>query len=102
MKSKKVGPLLDDDKDVERRKQLMAMALYKLNNAWIKGNKLKTSTKINSYISLVKSIIILLYNCGTWALTPTEGKRGLKHHLKQLKKILNIRFPNKITNKSLY
>ena len=45
-KQKKVGSLIDDDKDVERRKQLATVALYKLNNVWIKGNKLKTSTKI--------------------------------------------------------
>ena len=41
---KKVGSLIDDDKDVERRKQLATVA--KLNNVWIKGNKLKTSTQI--------------------------------------------------------
>ena len=97
---KKVGSLIDDDKDVGRRKQLATVALYKLNNVWIKGNKLKTSTKIKLYKSLVKSI--LLYNCGTWALTLTEEERLNAYHRKQLKKILNIRYPKKITNKSLY
>ena len=43
---KKVGSLIGDEKDVERRKQLATVALNKLNNVWIKGNKLKTSTKI--------------------------------------------------------
>ena len=37
---KKVRSLIDDDKDVERRKQLATVALYKLNNVWVKGNKL--------------------------------------------------------------
>ena len=97
---KKVGSLIDDNKDVERRKQLANVALNKLNNVWIKGNKLKTSTKIKLYKSLVKSI--LLYNCGTWALTLTEEERLNAFHRKQLKKILNIRYPKKITNKSLY
>ena len=45
---------------------------------------------------------ILLYNCGTWALTLTEEERLNAYHRKQLKKILNIRYPKKITNKSLY
>ena len=76
------------------------MALYKLNNVWIKGNKLKTSTKIKLYKSLVKSI--LLYNCGIWALTLTEEERHNAYHRKQLKQILNIRNPKKITNNSLY
>ena len=31
-RSKKVGSLIDDGKDIERRKQLAAVALYKLNN----------------------------------------------------------------------
>ena len=43
---RKVGPLMDADKDVERRKQLATVTLNKLNKVWIKGNKLKTSTKI--------------------------------------------------------
>ena len=40
-RSKKVGSLIDDVKDIERRKQLATVVLYKLNNVWIKGNKLK-------------------------------------------------------------
>ena len=65
-----VGSLIDDDKEVERRKQLAIVAFYKLNSVWIKGNKMKTSTKIKLYKSQVKSI--LLYVCGTWALTVIE------------------------------
>ena len=91
-RSKKVGSLIDDDKGVERRKQLATVALYKLNNVWIKGNKLKTSTKIKLYKSLL---------CN-WALTLTEEERLNAYHRKQLKKIINIRYPKKITNKSLY
>ena len=55
-RSKNVGSLIDDD--VERIKQLTTMALHKLNNVWIKGNKLKNSTKIKLYKSLVKSILL--------------------------------------------
>ena len=40
---------MDDDKAVDRRKQLATVALYKLNNIWIKGNKLKISSKIKLY-----------------------------------------------------
>ena len=77
------------------------MALFNLNNVWIKGNKLKTSTKIKLYKSLVKSI--LLYNCGSWALTLSEEERLNAYHRKKLlQKILNIRYHKKITNKSLY
>ena len=45
---------------------------------------------------------ILLFNRGTWALTLTEEERLNAYHRKQLKKILNIRYPKKMTNKSFY
>ena len=44
----------------------------------------KTSAKIKLYKSQVKSI--LLYNCGTWALTLTEEERLNAYNRKQLKK----------------
>ena len=59
-KKKKVGSLGDDYKDIERKKQLATVALYKLNNVWIKGNKLKISTEIKSLKSVVKSILLYL------------------------------------------
>ena len=40
-RSKKVGSLIDGGKDIERRKQLATVDLYKLNDVWIKGSKLK-------------------------------------------------------------
>ena len=38
---------------------------------------------------------ILLYDCGTWALTLTEKERLHAYQRIQLKKILNIRYPGK-------
>ena len=84
VRSKKGGSFIDDDKDVERRKQLATVPLYKLNNVWIKGNTLKTATRIKLYKTLVKSI--LLYILGTWALTLTEEERLNAYHRKQFKK----------------
>ena len=75
-------------------------ALNKLYHVWVKGNKLKTTTKIKLYKSLVKSVLLYIYS--TWALTLTEEEKVNALHRKQLKKVLNITFPVKITNKSLY
>ena len=36
---------------------------------------------------------ILLYNCSTWALALTEEEKINAFHRKQLKKVLNIKFP---------
>ena len=72
----------------------------KLLNVWIKGDKIKRKTKLKLYRSLVKSILV--YNCGTWALTKSEEEKLNAFHRKQLRKVLNIKYPVKITNSSLY
>ena len=46
--------------------------------------------------------LVLTYNCGTWALTKTEEEKLDSFHRKQLRKILGIKYPVIITNKSLY
>ena len=74
--------------------------LAKLQNIWIKGDKIKRKIKIKLYRTLVKSV--LTYNCGTWALTKTEEEKLNAFHRQQLRKILNIKYPVKITNSSLY
>ena len=71
--AKKVGTLIGDEEDIKRRKRLSTAALAKLQNIWIKGDKVKRKTKIKLYRTLVKSV--LTYNCGTWALTKTEEKK---------------------------
>ena len=80
---KKVASLIlviDDDKDLERRKQLATVALYKLNIDWIKGNNLKTSTEIKLYHRLLKSM--LLYNCVKWELTLSPNSTEIAPQLK--------------------
>ena len=98
--TKKVGTLIRDEEDVERSKRLSNAALTKLLNVWIKGDKIKRKTKLKLYRSLVKSILV--YNCGTWALTKSEEEKLNAFHRKQLRKVLNIKYPVKITNSSLY
>ena len=58
-KVKKVGSLLGDEEDIERRKQLATVAMNKLQPIWIK-NQVNQKTKMKLYRALVKSI--LLYN----------------------------------------
>ena len=97
--TKKVGTLIGDTEDVQRRKQLSTAALAKLQNVWVRGDKLKKKTKLKLYRALVKSV--LTYNCSTWALTQAEEKKLDAFHRKQLKRVVGIRYPVKITNKAL-
>ena len=82
----------------QKEKKSLTAALTKLQNIWIKGDKVKRKTKIKLYRTLVKSV--LTYNCGTWALTKTEEEKLNAFHRQPL--ILNIKYPVKITNSSLY
>ena len=89
-----------NDQDVERRKTLSTVANSRMNAILIRGDKIKQKTKIRLYQSLIKSI--LLYNCGTWALTKQQEQKLDSHHRKQLRKVLNIKYPTRITNAKLY
>ena len=91
---------MGDKEDVERRKQLSNNALYKLKNIWVGKDKINHKIKTKLYKALVKSI--LTYNCGTWALAQTELNKLDTFHRKQLRKVLNMYYPTKISNKTLY
>ena len=43
-----------------------------------------------------------MYNCSTWGLTKCEWSRIDSFHRKQLKTVLGIRWPTKISNARLY
>ena len=98
--TKKVGSLIGDAEDVTRRKSLSTVALNKLNNIWIRKDKIKQSTRIKLYNSLTKSI--LTYNCGIWGLTKSQEEALDAHHRRQLRKVIGVRYPTKIRNSKLY
>ncbi|XP_071943833.1 uncharacterized protein [Antedon mediterranea] len=98
--TKKVGSLLGDRQDIIRRKQLARVAMTKLNSMWLRKDKIKLKIRIKLYNSLVKSI--LLYNSETWGLTKEEAHKLDTFHRQQLRKIIGIRFPDRISNINLY
>ena len=98
--TKKVGSLIGDVEDVARRKSLSTAALNKLNNVWIKKDKIKQTTRIKLYNALSKSI--LTYNCSTWALTASEEESLDAHHRRQLRRVIGIKYPTTIKNEKLY
>ena len=99
-KVKKVGSLLGDEEDMGRRRSLAAAAMGKMNNIWIRKDKISMKRRINLYRALVKSI--LLYNCGTWGVTKSEEEKMDAFHRKQLRRVMGIKYPTKISNKNLY
>ena len=92
--------MIVNTEDVEKRKTLSTIVLNKLFNIWLRRDKIKVKTRIKLYKTLVKSI--LLYNCGTWALTKAEEEKLNAFHRKQLRRVLGVHYPTRISNKSLY
>ena len=98
-KLKKLGTLLDDEEEWNRRKVLSWQALKKLERIW-RNNNIKVEVKRLVYKTYVESI--LLYNSPTWATNKTFEYKIDAFHRRQLRWILNIRYPERIKNEEVY
>ena len=96
----KLGSKLGDKEDIKRRKELATIAMKNNENLWKSKWKASMKKRLELYDLLVKSI--LLYNCGTWGMTKTEAKKLDSFHRKQLRRIVGIKWPQIISNESLY
>jgi hypothetical protein len=99
-KAKKLGSLLGDDEDMIHRKNLASAALGKLQNLWRRTNRIRLKKRIMLYNTLVKTI--LLYNSETWGISLTQAKKLNSFHRQQLRKVMNIKYPNRKSNISIY
>ena len=61
--TKKLGSLIGDDEDIERRKQLAQAALKKLTKIWMNCGKVSESTRLRLYNAYIR--LVLLYNSST-------------------------------------
>ena len=99
-KCDKTGIKAGDREDIRRRKELATIALAKNDAIWKKNWKTKLTTRIRLYETLVKSV--LLYNNGTRGVSK-DDQRKLKNFLRrQLRKVIGIQWPHKISNNKLY
>ncbi|EGZ07846.1 hypothetical protein PHYSODRAFT_527293 [Phytophthora sojae] len=79
----KLGSLLGDSEDLTRRKILAAGALRRLWTIWIRPQYVSDATRVRLYNYYV--LPVLLYNSGTWALTPSELSGLESFHRRQLR-----------------
>ena len=98
-KIKKLGTMLDDEEEWNRRKYLSWQTLNKLGRIW-RNNNIKVEVKRLVYKTYFESI--LLYNSPTWATNKTFEYKIDAFHRRQLRGILNIRYPKRIRNEELY
>ena len=91
---KKLGSLLGDTEDMQRRKKLSIASLNRLNNIWFKKDHISEQLCLKLYRTLVKPV--LLYNSSTWGMTQKETKGLNAFHRQQLRKLIGKTYPNKI------
>lgn len=96
----KLGSMLGDSDDIAHRKQLSNNAMNKMNNVWFKKDKIKVDLRIKMYKTLIKPI--LLYNSSTWSMSETENNNINAFHRRQLRLILNVKYPETMKNKDIY
>ena len=99
-KVKKLGSLLGDKEDVERRIQLATAQFTALEKLWSRSKYVKLHTRLHAYTALVQSV--LLYNAGTWGLTQNLARKLDVVHRKHLRRIVGIKWPQRISNENLY
>ena len=71
-----------------------------MNSIWIRNHKVSRNTKIRLYKAIVKPV--LLYNSSTWGLTKNEEMGIDSFHRQQLRKVLNVKYPDKMRNDEVY
>ena len=96
---KKLGSLLGDREDINRRKQLSIISMNKYVTLWIKKEHLNEHLRIELYKKLIKPV--LLYNSSTWGLTANDELKLDTFHRKQLRRVIGKRYPDKILNAKL-
>lgn len=72
--------------------------MNKLNNTW-KNKRIKEETKIRIFNSLISSIF--LYNSELWTTNKTLEKQINSFQRRLLRRVINIHWPNKISNEAL-
>ena len=97
---RKLGNLINENEDIKKRKILAQNAFIKLSNIWYRGNLVSEYRKIQLYEALV--LPILLYNCGTWGLTKKNLDCLDAFHRRQLRKVIGVVWPEKISSQDLY
>ena len=98
-----LGSIVDDtggsDADVKARTAKARLAFNSMSKIW-KDSGMSLRTKCRLFNSNVKSV--LLYGCETWKLTQTNTKKLQTFVNTCLRKILKIRWPEKIRNEELW
>ena len=70
------------------------------NDVWLQGKRISLPRLINVYEAMVVSV--MMYNCSSWVATKDTLKKLDVCHRKHLRKIINFKWPQTISNDKLY
>jgi len=87
-KTKKLGLLLGDSEDIERRKVLATASFKSLRLLWERTGVTSVSTRMRAYDALV--LPVLLYNCGAWGVSDAIMEKIEVFHRRQLSECLGF------------
>ena len=86
------------DEDIKARLGKARGAFVKLNRVW-NSNSVTKKTKIKLYKTLVKPV--LMYGCETWKMNEGDAQKINVFQNRCLRRILKIKWQDKVTNKEL-
>ena len=95
----KISSECRSDPEILRRLQLARGAFGRLRNVW-RSTKILAPTKLRVLNTCV--LPVLLYGCETWTLSADTGRRLDAFHRTCLRTILDIRWPQRISNEEVY
>ena len=98
--SKLLGSLLCSTKDIFHRIHLANIAFSNFTKVWLQGKRISLKRRIQVYEAQVVSV--LLYGSCSWAAPKHVFERLNTTHRRHLRSILNITWPNIISNENLY
>ena len=87
------------DEDIKQRLKKANVAFMQLKPIW-KSQQLRRQTKLRIFETNVKSVLV--YGCQTWKATIAANNKLQAFVNKCLRRIINIRWPEKISNEDLW
>ena len=98
--TKKLGSLLGDEEDINRRMALATVQFKSLEKLWIRSKCISLRSRMRAYNAFVMPV--LLYNGGTWGVCKSVERKLESFHRTHLRRVMGIRWPYVISNKVLY
>ena len=99
-RAKKLGSLLGDEEDVNRRMALATVQFKSLVKLWDRPQCASLPSRMRAYNAFV--LPVLMYNASTWGLSKSVEKKIEAFHRTQLRQVMGVKWPFVVSNKVLY